>query len=141
MADPSLHISPPAPGPPARIEEPASGGRLLLGWILILVAAVMLVIGWIGVSGEPLVAAQMAYLMSGGIGGMLAGIIGVGLLVSNDIRRDRERLGRVEAAMLEVRGLLSAQAEALQEMAQSGGTNGSAPPERKAASSREAGRT
>lgn len=112
--------------PERPVEEPASGGRLLLGWLLILAAAVMLVVGWIGVSGEPLVAAQLAYLMSGGIGGMLAGIIGIGLLVSNDIRRDRDRLGRVEAAVLEVREMLAVQAEALQQM-QHTGSNGNAP--------------
>jgi hypothetical protein len=70
--------------------------------------------GWLGVSANPSVARQMAYLASGGLGGLLAGIIGVGLLVSDDIRRDRARLGRLESAVLEMRDLLEAQAEALE---------------------------
>lgn len=83
--------------------------RLLAGWALVLVGLGVLGAGWVGVSGNPDVARQISYVVSGGIGGLLAGIVGVGLLVSNDIREDRERLGRVEAAMLELRDLLLAQ--------------------------------
>jgi hypothetical protein len=92
--------------------EVGSGGRLILGWALLAVSAVMLVAGWYGVSGQPLVAAQLAYLASGGLGGLMTGIVGVGMLVSHDVRRDRERLGRVEAALLEIRQMLVAQREA-----------------------------
>src|SRR2546427_2797994 len=95
----------PAPSLPAARDrdELATGGRLLLGWGLLIASVVLLFIGWYGVSGTPYVARQLAYLISGGLGGLLAGIVGVGLLVSGDVRRDRERLGRVEAAMLELR--------------------------------------
>jgi hypothetical protein len=86
-----------------------SGGRLLLGWALIAASAVMLAGGWWGVSGQPVVAAQLAYLASGGLGGLLAGIVGVGLLVSHDLRKDRERLGRLESSLLEIRALLLSQ--------------------------------
>jgi hypothetical protein len=98
---------------PARRPEDSSGGHLLLGWVLIIVGVVLMFAGWLGVSANPSVARQMAYLASGGLGGLLAGIIGVGLLVSDDVRRDRARLGRLEAAVLEMRDLLEAQAEAL----------------------------
>ena len=91
----------------------ASRGRVLLGWGAIVASIVLLAVGWYGVSGTPLVARQLAYLVSGGIGGLLAGIVGVGLLVSGDVRRDRERLGRIEADLLELRELLLAQAQAL----------------------------
>lgn len=83
--------------------------RIIAGWALVLVGLGVLGAGWYGVSGNPDVARQISYVVSGGIGGLLAGIVGVGLLVSNDIREDRERLGRVEAAMLELRDLLLAQ--------------------------------
>jgi len=92
-------------------DELATGARVLLGWGLIVAAAVLLAVGWYGVSGTPVVARQLAYVVSGGLGGLLAGIVGVGLLVSIDVRRDRERLGRVEAGMLELREMLLAQAE------------------------------
>jgi hypothetical protein len=95
------------------LEFLASRGRVLLGWGAILASIVLLAVGWYGVSGTPLVARQLAYLVSGGIGGLLAGIVGVGLLVSGDVRRDRERLGRIEADLLELRELLLAQSQAL----------------------------
>lgn len=94
--------------------QEASGGRLLLGWALIGLAVIFLVAGWIGVSGDPRVAVQLSYFLSGGFGGLLSGIVGVGLLVSDDMRRDRARLGRLEAAVLEVREILVAQASILE---------------------------
>lgn len=90
-----------------RDVQAVAGGRLLIGWILIVVAAVMLFVGWLGVSANAQVAVQLTYFVSGGLGGLLAGIVGVGLLVSDDIRRDRARLGRLEAAVLELRDMLA----------------------------------
>ena len=99
--------------PVERTAEPEAGGRLLLGWILIVIGAVMVFGGWIGVSANPQVAVQLSYLVSGGVGGLFAGIVGVGLLVSDDIRKDRARLGRMEAAVLDMREFAAAQAEVL----------------------------
>jgi hypothetical protein len=91
---------------------------------------VLLALGWYGVSGNPQVAVQLAYLASGGLGGVLAGIVGSALLLSNDIRRDRERLGRVEGAVLELREMLVAQADVLRDLQVR--SNGSSGPGRKA---------
>lgn len=96
-----------------RRTEAEAGGRLLLGWILIAIGAVMVFGGWLGVSANPQVAVQLSYLVSGGVGGLFAGIIGIGLLVSDDIRKDRARIGRLEAAVLEMREFAAAQAEVL----------------------------
>ncbi|MGH2830189.1 MAG: hypothetical protein ACRDJM_06875, partial [Actinomycetota bacterium] len=93
IEEPRTIHSPDEPVRPAAPAEPPAGGRLLLGWLLVIVGLVMLILGWFGVSGEPDVARQLAYLVSGGVGGLFAGIIGVGLLISNDVRVDRERLG------------------------------------------------
>ena len=100
--------------PRARNEDIA-GGRLLLGWLSIVIGVVLLVVGWFGVSGHPVVAVQLPYFISGGIGGLFAGIVGVGLLVSDDVRRDRARIGRLEAAVLEMRELVAAQSFLLQQ--------------------------
>lgn len=97
-------------------DEPSAGGRLLLGWILIGVAVVMLIAGWVGVSANPAVAVQLSYFFSGGLGGLLAGIIGIGLLVSDDIRRDRARMGKLEATILEMREVMLAQADVLRRL-------------------------
>lgn len=81
--------------------------RLWLGWALVALGAVFIVLGWIGVSGEPDVARQMSYLASGGVGGLTAAVVGVGLLISEDLRSDRRRLGRIEATLLDVNDRLS----------------------------------
>jgi hypothetical protein len=83
--------------------------RVIAGWALVLAGVVLLALGWYGVSGDPDVARQLSYLVSGGLGGLLTGIVGVALLVSDDLRSDRERLGRVESAMLEVRDVILAE--------------------------------
>ena len=92
-----------------------TAGRIILGWGLLVASVVLLVVGWYGVSGTPSVARQLSYLVSGGLGGLLAGIVGIGLLVSSDVRRDRERIGRLEAAVLELRELIVAQTEVASE--------------------------
>ncbi len=76
--------------------------RSILGWVLVAVGAVFILLGWIGVSGEPDVARQMSYLASGGVGGLTAAVVGIGLLISEDLRSERHRLGRIEATLLDV---------------------------------------
>ena len=44
--------------------------RPYAGWGLAVLGAVFIVVGWIGISGESLVAKQMPYLISGGVGGV-----------------------------------------------------------------------
>ena len=82
--------------------------RFVLGWALVAVGALLLVLGWVGVSGEPDVASQLSYLASGGLGGLTAAIVGVGFLISEDLRSERSRLGRIEATLLDVNDLLLA---------------------------------
>ncbi|MHB8513348.1 MAG: hypothetical protein ACYDCC_14385 [Actinomycetota bacterium] len=96
-------------------DEDVAGGRLLLGWSFVIAGLVLLIVGWFGVSGHAIVAVQLPYFISGGIGGLFCGIIGVGLLVSDDVRRDRARIGRLEAAVLEIRELVAAQSTLLQD--------------------------
>ncbi|HYZ91939.1 MAG TPA: hypothetical protein VFA34_06040 [Actinomycetota bacterium] len=81
--------------------------RTVLGWVLVAVGALFIVLGWIGVSGEPDVARQMSYLASGGVGGLTAALVGIGLLISEDLRSDRKRLGRIEATLLDVNQAVS----------------------------------
>ena len=50
--------------------------RPWLGWFLIGVGALLMLLGWFGVSREALPAKQIPYLVSGGIGGMFLGILG-----------------------------------------------------------------
>lgn len=85
--------------------------RTIAGWSAVLAGAVVLIGGWLGVSGETIVAKQLPYLISGGLGGLAFVGVGVGLLVAEDLHQERARLGRLEAEVLEVRDLVRALAE------------------------------
>ena len=76
--------------------------RVVLGWALVIAGVVLLALGWVGVSGEPDVARQLSYLASGGLGGLTAAILGVGFLISEDLRSERSRLGRIESTLLDL---------------------------------------
>ncbi len=95
-------------GPTTTVDVVKTRWRVVLGWGLVIIGAVFLVLGWIGVSGEPEVARQLSYLASGGLGGLAASVVGVGLLISEDLRSERNRLGRIEASLLDVNDLLLA---------------------------------
>jgi hypothetical protein len=81
--------------------------RSIVAWTAIGIGAALLFGGWLGVSNETIVAKQLPYLISGGIGGIASIAAGVGLLVAEDLRSERIRVGRLEAQILEVRDLLT----------------------------------
>jgi Kef-type K+ transport system membrane component KefB len=88
--------------------------RQLLGWVLIVAAAVVGVIGWIGVSGRDVEALQLPFLASGGVGALFLTAVGAALLISSDVRADRERAGRLEAQVLELQDLVRELSERLE---------------------------
>ncbi len=76
------------------------------GWALIVLGALLVIGAYIGVSGADSEVLQLPYLVSGGIGGLAAVAVGSALLVSADVRHDRERLGRIEGELLELQDLV-----------------------------------
>jgi hypothetical protein len=80
--------------------------RQVLAWALIAAGAVAALIGWIGVSGKDIEPLQLPYLASGGIGGLILTAVGAALLISADVRDDRERVGRLEGEVLELQDLV-----------------------------------
>ena len=80
--------------------------RPVLGWVLVGLGAIAILIGYFGVSDRVLVAEQIPYLVSGGIGGMVLVIIGGVLLATQDVRRDAERLDDLERSMIEMQVML-----------------------------------
>ena len=71
---------------------------------VIVVGAVVVIIGWIGVSGEAYPAKQLPFLMSGGVGGIF--LLGVGALfwLSSDLRDEWTKLDRIEEALVHLAG-------------------------------------
>ena len=63
--------------------------------------ALLLVIGWFGTSGSPLLAEQAPYILSGGVGGVFLVGVGATLWISADLRDEWRKLDRIEAALVE----------------------------------------
>ena len=80
--------------------------RVIAGWALVALGAVLAILGWIGVSGKDIAPLQLPYLASGSIGGLLVGAVGIGLVVGSDVRREHDRLGRIEGEVLELQALV-----------------------------------
>ena len=70
-----------------------------LGVLLIAVGGVGLLLGYRGVSESVFVGQQLAYVVSGGLGGLFLGAVGVALLVCADLHDEWRKLDRIESAM------------------------------------------
>ncbi len=86
--------------------------RPWLGWILIAAAALLMLMGYLGVSRESLPAKQIPYLVSGGIGGILLAVIGAYFLGTQEMRNDSGRLDRLERMVEELHAALLTRADA-----------------------------
>jgi hypothetical protein len=82
--------------------------RPVVGWALGAIGAIAILIGWIGVSGESVVAKQLPYLISGGIGGVALVGAGAALIATEDLRRYRDRLDRLESMVEDLHSVLLA---------------------------------
>jgi hypothetical protein len=66
---------------------------------LTVVGAIMLISGWVGVSGTNVLSEQAPYIVSGGIGGVFLLGIGATLWISADLRDEWRKLDRIEKAL------------------------------------------
>ena len=80
--------------------------RPWIGWVFIGVGALLILLGYLGVSREAVVAKQIPYLVSGGIGGVLLCIVGAYFLGTEELRKDSGRLDRLEALVQELHDVL-----------------------------------
>ncbi|HEX4100773.1 MAG TPA: hypothetical protein VHY21_09560 [Pseudonocardiaceae bacterium] len=71
----------------------------LVSLILTIVGAVMLISGWVGVSGTSVLSEQSPYIVSGGLGGIFLLGIGATLWISADLRDEWRKLDRIESAL------------------------------------------
>jgi len=71
----------------------------VLGWTAIAAAVIALLLGYQGVSDAHFVAKELAYIISGGIGGLLLVAVGATLLISADLHDEWRKLDRIEDAL------------------------------------------
>lgn len=86
--------------------------RPYLGWVCIGVGALLMLLGWFGVSREALPAKQIPYLVSGGIGGMFLAVLGAYFLGTQELRKDSGRLDRLERMVEDLHLVLLRRADA-----------------------------
>lgn len=79
---------------------------LVAGWLLVVAGAVVLGVGWFGISGEALVAKQLPYLVSGGLGGLGLVVVGAAVIASRDLRGVGGRLGTLERQVADLHAAL-----------------------------------
>ena len=84
----------------------AAATRPVAGWILVGAGALVILLGYLGVANEALVAKQLPYLISGGIGGVALVAVGTYFLGTEEIRRDSGRLDRLEQMVGELHAIL-----------------------------------
>ncbi len=101
--------------------------RPWLGWILIGFGALLMLLGYLGVSREALPAKQIPYLVSGGIGGIFLAVLGAYFLGTQELRSDSGRLDRLEAMVQELHQALLRRPDApdLTAMTEAASANGS----------------
>jgi hypothetical protein len=81
MANPDDADDPYAEPDPSVLWRWASRAtRPWLGWLLIAAGALLILLGYLGVSRESIVEKQLPYLISGGIGGVLLCVLGAYVL-------------------------------------------------------------
>ena len=86
--------------------------RPVVGWVLTGIGLLAIFLGWFGISGQALVAKQLPFLISGGIGGIALVAIGAVILGTEDLRNDSGRLDRLEKQIAQLHAVLLARADA-----------------------------
>jgi hypothetical protein len=82
------------------------------GWVSMIVGALLILLGYLGVSREALVAKQLPYLISGGIGGVALVGLGGAYITLSGLRHDSGRLDRLERMVHELHLVLLARPDA-----------------------------
>jgi hypothetical protein len=80
--------------------------RPVWGWILVGAGILLIIIGYLGISREALVAKQLPYLISGGILGIALVGFGAMLIGTEDLKRAQERIDRLELLIEDLHAVL-----------------------------------
>ncbi|MDQ2650036.1 MAG: hypothetical protein M3Z03_10840 [Actinomycetota bacterium] len=114
MPDPTADADDPyaEPDPSVLWRWVSKATRPWLGWVLIGAGALVILLGYLGVSRESVVAKQLPYLISGGIGGVLFCVLGAYVLGTEELRKDSGRLDRLEQMVEDLHAALLTRTDA-----------------------------
>ncbi len=86
--------------------------RPVWGWILVGLGIILIIVGYLGISREALVAKQLPYLISGGIGGLALVGFGAMLVGTEDLKRTQERIDELEDLVADLHAVLLSRPDA-----------------------------
>ncbi|MBA2280589.1 MAG: hypothetical protein H0W25_05040 [Acidimicrobiia bacterium] len=101
--------------------------RPWIGWAFIGLGALLVLLGYLGVSREAIVEKQIPFLVSGGVGGVLLCVVGAYFLGTEELRKDSGRLDRLERMVQELHDALLERPDAPAAPAPGPEANGHAP--------------
>lgn len=78
-------------------------GRLVIGGVLVVLALVVLIVGYANIRNEIDVPAQMPYVLSAGVGALILTGVGMVVIRSQDDRAVLDRVAAVEASNEDLR--------------------------------------
>ena len=70
-----------------------------MGAVLVLIGAVLVVMGYAGIKGARYAVDEISFLISGGVGGVLALMLGTTLLINGDRRTELTALDRLAESL------------------------------------------
>ena len=86
--------------------------RPVWGWILVGLGLLLVLMGYLGISREALVAKQLPYLISGGILGLALVGFGAMLVGTEDLKRTQERIDHLEDLVADLHAVLLSRPDA-----------------------------
>jgi hypothetical protein len=86
--------------------------RPVWGWILVGLGLLLVLMGYLGISREALVAKQLPYLISGGILGLALVGFGAMLVGTEDLKRTQERIDHLEDLVADLHAVLLSRSDA-----------------------------
>jgi len=96
--------------------------RQSLGGVLILAGFVAVIAGWWGVSGTTSTSSQLAYMVSGGLGGIGLVFVGGVFLVAFEHATDRMAMAQVDARLRHLEQCLAGEFDSLNDVLRQGET-------------------
>lgn len=87
------------PGEMVGVTNPSDRRTTTIAALLVGGGMLALLVGGLGLARATLLTAQIPYVVSGGIGGLLLIAVGLHLFVGSALGRERDRLEGVEAAI------------------------------------------
>jgi hypothetical protein len=99
--------APPVPQRPSVWRWVGASLRPFAGWLFAILGAIALFLGWYGVSGTPVPAKQLPYLVSGGLTGVALVVLAAAFFATEDVRRQLAELRDVAAKVDQLYELLT----------------------------------